>query len=67
MRKKIVAGNWKMNNDLEAGKKLAQEVLDKATGKRGSSNRFRYAIHSPNHPSRINSWQKRYRSSSSEL
>ncbi|MEP3386839.1 MAG: triose-phosphate isomerase [Reichenbachiella sp.] len=32
MRKKIVAGNWKMNNDLAAGKKLAQEVLDKATG-----------------------------------
>ncbi|MEO9965691.1 MAG: triose-phosphate isomerase [Reichenbachiella sp.] len=32
MRQKIVAGNWKMNNNLEAGKKLAQEVLDKATG-----------------------------------
>lgn len=32
MRNKIVAGNWKMNNDLEAGKKLAQAVLDKATG-----------------------------------
>lgn len=26
MRKKIVAGNWKMNNDLEAGYKLATEV-----------------------------------------
>lgn len=32
MRKKIVAGNWKMNNNLEAGIKLAQEVLEKATG-----------------------------------
>ena len=32
MRKKIVAGNWKMNNDLVAGKNLAQAVLDKATG-----------------------------------
>ncbi|HTF81065.1 MAG TPA: triose-phosphate isomerase, partial [Cytophagales bacterium] len=26
MRKKIVAGNWKMNNNLEAGYKLATEV-----------------------------------------
>ncbi len=26
MRKKIVAGNWKMNTDLESGKKLAVEV-----------------------------------------
>ncbi len=32
MRQKIVAGNWKMNNTLEEGKKLAQEVLEKATG-----------------------------------
>lgn len=32
MRQKIVAGNWKMNNTLEEGNKLAQEVLDKATG-----------------------------------
>ena len=32
MRKKIVAGNWKMNNTLEEGKKLALEVLEKATG-----------------------------------
>ncbi|MCV9388385.1 triose-phosphate isomerase [Reichenbachiella ulvae] len=32
MRQKIVAGNWKMNNDLEAGKKLALEVLEKSTG-----------------------------------
>ncbi len=28
MRKKIVAGNWKMNMDLEAGKKLASEVVN---------------------------------------
>lgn len=26
MRKKIIAGNWKMNNDLEQGLKLASEV-----------------------------------------
>lgn len=32
MRKKIVAGNWKMNNNLEEGKQLAQEVADKTTG-----------------------------------
>lgn len=32
MRKKIVAGNWKMNNNLEAGINLAHEVLEKATG-----------------------------------
>lgn len=32
MRKKIVAGNWKMNNDLESGKTLALEVLEMATG-----------------------------------
>lgn len=31
-RKKIVAGNWKMNCTLEEGKKLAQDVLDQATG-----------------------------------
>tara|TARA_R110002072_G_scaffold288902_2_gene455283 strand:+ start:3461 stop:4219 length:759 start_codon:yes stop_codon:yes gene_type:complete len=28
MRKKIVAGNWKMNLDIEAGKALAKDVLD---------------------------------------
>jgi triosephosphate isomerase len=28
MRKNIAAGNWKMNNDLEAGKKLASEVVE---------------------------------------
>ncbi len=27
MRKKIIAGNWKMNNTLEAGHKLASEVV----------------------------------------
>lgn len=32
MRKKIVAGNWKMNNTLEEGKKLALEVLEKTNG-----------------------------------
>lgn len=32
MRQKIVAGNWKMNNSLEEGKKLALDVLEKATG-----------------------------------
>lgn len=32
MRQKIVAGNWKMNNTLDEGKKLASEVLEKATG-----------------------------------
>lgn len=26
MRKNIVAGNWKMNNDLAASKKLANQV-----------------------------------------
>ena len=30
MRKKIVAGNWKMNNTLEEGKQLAQEILSAA-------------------------------------
>lgn len=30
MRKKIVAGNWKMNNDLDAGQKLASEVVNMA-------------------------------------
>lgn len=30
MRKKIVAGNWKMNNTLEEGKALASEVLKRA-------------------------------------
>jgi triosephosphate isomerase len=33
MRKKIVAGNWKMNMDLEAGVKLAQSVRDHFQGK----------------------------------
>ncbi|MCG8475586.1 MAG: triose-phosphate isomerase [Cytophagales bacterium] len=28
MRKKIVAGNWKMNNTLEEGKKLTSEVIN---------------------------------------
>jgi triosephosphate isomerase len=28
MRKKIVAGNWKMNKDLEEGQKLASEVIN---------------------------------------
>lgn len=32
MRKKIVAGNWKMNNTLEAGLELANKVVEKATG-----------------------------------
>ncbi len=32
MRNKIVAGNWKMNNTLEEGIKLATEVLEKTTG-----------------------------------
>jgi triosephosphate isomerase len=32
MRKKIVAGNWKMNLDLEGGKALAQAILDQSTG-----------------------------------
>ena len=32
MRKKIVAGNWKMNNNLEEGKKLALEVAEKTNG-----------------------------------
>jgi triosephosphate isomerase (TIM) len=30
MRKKIVAGNWKMNNTLEEGKALASEILKRA-------------------------------------
>ena len=29
MRKNIVAGNWKMNNDLSASKKLAKQVVKK--------------------------------------
>jgi triosephosphate isomerase len=29
MRKQIVAGNWKMNNDLEASKSLAKKVVKK--------------------------------------
>ena len=29
MRKQIVAGNWKMNNDLKASKKLAKQVAKK--------------------------------------
>jgi len=37
MRKKIVAGNWKMNMDLEEGIKLAQSVKDHFQGK-GKSN-----------------------------
>lgn len=37
MRKKIVAGNWKMNNNLEAGKVLAKAVLDNATGNEEAS------------------------------
>lgn len=32
MRNKIVAGNWKMNNDLAQGKALAASILEKATG-----------------------------------
>lgn len=28
MRKQIVAGNWKMNSDLEAGKKLTSEIVN---------------------------------------
>ena len=32
MRKKIVAGNWKMNNTLEEGIQLASEVLEKSNG-----------------------------------
>lgn len=32
MRKKIVAGNWKMNLDLASGKALALSVLEKSTG-----------------------------------
>ena len=30
MRKKIVAGNWKMNKDLDEGLKLASEVINMA-------------------------------------
>ena len=30
MRKKIVAGNWKMNTDLESAKKLATEIIEKS-------------------------------------
>jgi len=37
MREKIVAGNWKMNNNLEEGKKLAQEVVEKVTGSEKAS------------------------------
>jgi len=33
MRKKIVAGNWKMNMDLEEGLKLARAVRDNLEGK----------------------------------
>lgn len=29
MRKQIVAGNWKMNNDLAESKKLAKQVVKK--------------------------------------
>ncbi len=29
MRKKIVAGNWKMNTQLEEGKRLAKEIIEK--------------------------------------
>lgn len=32
MRKKIVAGNWKMNKDLNEGVKLASEVVNMAKG-----------------------------------
>ncbi|MGL1888811.1 MAG: triose-phosphate isomerase [Reichenbachiella sp.] len=32
MRQNIVAGNWKMNNNLEEGKQLAKDVLAKTTG-----------------------------------
>ena len=34
MRTKIVAGNWKMNNDLEASRKLAKKVAKKVKGKK---------------------------------
>lgn len=32
MRKKIVAGNWKMNKDLQEGRNLTQEVVTKTNG-----------------------------------
>ncbi|MDV7185981.1 triose-phosphate isomerase [Lutibacter sp. TH_r2] len=34
MRTKIVAGNWKMNNDLDASKKLVKKVAKKVKGKK---------------------------------
>lgn len=32
MRKKIVAGNWKMNQDFESGQALFSDILTRATG-----------------------------------
>ena len=38
MRKNIVAGNWKMNNDINAGLKLASEIINMANDEvRGST------------------------------
>jgi len=34
MRKQIIAGNWKMNNSLEEGIKLASEVIDKVNAEK---------------------------------
>lgn len=36
MRKQIAAGNWKMNNDLEAGKILASEVIEMVNSERNN-------------------------------
>ena len=38
MRKKIVAGNWKMNKTIEEGQKLASEVLNIANDEINNSN-----------------------------
>lgn len=40
MRKNIIAGNWKMNNDLEASKILIKNLLQKFTNKLDNSKRI---------------------------
>ena len=45
MRKKIVAGNWKMNKTLQEGIELAKEVKSKSCQCKGREGNHRYSFH----------------------
>jgi triosephosphate isomerase (TIM) len=47
MRKKIVAGNWKMNTDLQSGLELAKAVSEKAKSIDFDTNKFGLVVATP--------------------